>query len=74
MRETQETRIGSLGQEDPLEKEVATHASILTWGIPRKRSWQATVYGIAKGWTQMSKQASKQERQDRVSMFKTDFF
>ena len=30
----QETRVRSLGQEDPLEKEVATHFSILTWRIP----------------------------------------
>ena len=26
---------GSLGQEDPLEKEMATHSSILAWRIPR---------------------------------------
>ena len=30
----QETRVWSLGQEDPLEKEMATHSSILAWGIP----------------------------------------
>ena len=30
----QETRVWSLGQEDPLEKEVATHSSILAWKIP----------------------------------------
>jgi len=30
----QETRFGSLGQEDPLEKEMATHSSILAWRIP----------------------------------------
>ena len=30
----QETRVQSLGQEDPLEKEMATHSSILAWGIP----------------------------------------
>ena len=30
----QETRIGSLGQEDSLEKGMATHSSILAWGIP----------------------------------------
>ena len=30
----QETRIGSLGLEDPLEKEMATHSSILSWEIP----------------------------------------
>ena len=29
----QETRIQSLGQEDPLEKEMATHSSILVWKI-----------------------------------------
>ena len=30
----QETRVQSLGQEDPLEKEMATHPSILAWRIP----------------------------------------
>ena len=30
----QETRVRSLGQEDPLEKEMATHSSILAWEIP----------------------------------------
>ena len=30
-----ETRVRSLGQEDPLEKEMATHSSILAWRIPR---------------------------------------
>ena len=30
----QETRVRSLGQEDPLEKEMATHSSILAWKIP----------------------------------------
>ena len=29
-----ETRVQSLGQEDPLEKEMATHSSILAWTIP----------------------------------------
>ena len=31
----QETRVRSLGQEDPLEKEMATHSSILDWKTPR---------------------------------------
>ena len=31
----QETRVPSLGWEDPLEKEMATHSSILAWKIPR---------------------------------------
>ena len=30
----QETQVQSLGQEDPLEKEMATHSSILAWRIP----------------------------------------
>ena len=30
----QETQVGSLGQEDPLEKEMATHSTILAWEIP----------------------------------------
>ena len=34
MQETQETQIQSLGLEDPLQKEMSTHSSILTWGIP----------------------------------------
>ena len=34
LQETWETRIWSLGQEDPLEKEMATHSSILAWKIP----------------------------------------
>ena len=29
-----ETYVRSLGQEDPLEKEMATHSSILAWRIP----------------------------------------
>ena len=34
MHETQETRVQSLGWEDPLEKEMITHSSILAWRIP----------------------------------------
>ena len=34
MQETQETQVWSLGQEDPLEVEMATHSSILAWKIP----------------------------------------
>ena len=34
MQETQETWVQSLGQEDPLEKEMATHSSILAWKTP----------------------------------------
>ena len=34
MQEKQETWVWSLGQEDLLEKEMATHSSILAWKIP----------------------------------------
>ena len=34
MQETQEMQVQSLGQEDPLEKEMAIHSSILAWRIP----------------------------------------
>ena len=30
---TQETQVGTLGQEDPLEEEMATHSSIFAWNI-----------------------------------------
>ena len=30
----QETQVGSLGQKDPLEKEMTTHSSVLAWKIP----------------------------------------
>ena len=34
MQEMQETRVQSLCQEDPLEEEMATHSSIISWRIP----------------------------------------
>ena len=34
MQETQEMQVRSLGWEDPLEKEMAIHSSILAWKIP----------------------------------------
>ena len=35
MQEMQETQVRALGQEDPLEEEMATHSSILAWKIPQ---------------------------------------
>ena len=35
MQETQEMQVWSLGQEDPLKEEMATHSSILAWKIPQ---------------------------------------
>jgi len=48
--------VQSLGWEDPLEEGMATHSSILVWRIPldREARW-ATVYGVTKSWTRLSK-------------------
>ena len=46
---SQSPRVPSLGQEDPLEKEMATHSSILAWRIPMDRgAWWAAVHRVAK--------------------------
>ena len=51
----QETGVRSLGWEDPLEEEMATHFSILSWRIPMDRgAWWATVHGVTKSWTRLS--------------------
>ena len=50
-----ETWVRSLGQEDPLEKEMATHSSTLVWRIPVDRgAWQTIVHGVTKSWTRLS--------------------
>ena len=44
-----DTWVWSLGWEDPLEKGMAVHSSILAWRIPMDRgAWQAIVLGVAK--------------------------
>ena len=42
----QETQVQSLGQEDPLEKGMATHSSILAWRIP----WTKETGGLYSPW------------------------
>ena len=50
-----ETWVQFLGWEDPLEKGMAIHSSILAWRIPMDRGpWRATVHGIAERRTQLS--------------------
>ena len=49
----QEMWVQSLGLEDPLEEEMATHSSILAWKIPwtEEPEGGASVPGVAKSWT-----------------------
>ena len=47
----QETPVQSLGWEDPLEKEMATHFSTLAWRIPWTEEPDRLVCGVIKSWT-----------------------
>ena len=48
----QETWVSSLGQEDPLEKEMAIHSSILVWEIPWiEEPGGLQQMGSQKSWT-----------------------
>ena len=50
-----ETQVQSLGWEDPLEKEIAAHSSILAWENPMDGgAWWATAHGVAKSWNRLS--------------------
>ena len=50
-----ETRVQSLGWEDPLEKRMTIHSNILVWRIPMDRgAWRATVHGVTKSWIGLS--------------------
>ena len=44
----------SLGQEDPLKEEMATHSSILTWEIARTEEPGGQCSWVHKSWTQES--------------------
>ena len=48
LSEMQETQVRSLRKEDPLEKEKATHSSILAWSIP----WTEEPGRLQSMWTQ----------------------
>ena len=52
MQELQETQVRSLGQEDSLRKDMATHSSILAWRIPQTEELGGLQsMGVAKSWT-----------------------
>ena len=73
MQETQETQVQTLDGEDPLEKEMATHSSILAWKIPWTETLAtvcyslllkpATVCGVAKNLTWLSNWACTPARE-----------
>ena len=48
MQEPQKSQVQSLGREDPLEKEMTTHSSILAWGIPWTEEPGQGSHGVAK--------------------------
>ena len=45
-----ETRVWSLGWEDPLEKGMATHSSRIPW----RGAWRATIHEVANSWTRLN--------------------
>ena len=47
----QETRVRSLGQEDTLEKAMATHSSVLAWKVPWIEGPGSLGHGVAKSRT-----------------------
>ena len=57
-KETHEIQVQSLGQKDPLEKEMATHSSMLALENPMDRGdWQAVIHRVAKGRTRLGTHA-----------------
>ena len=50
----QETQVQSLGWEDPLEKEMATHSSVLAWRIPWTEEPSRLQSMGSKSWTGLS--------------------
>ena len=65
--------VGSLGQEDPLEEERATHLDILAWRIPMDRGarW-ATVHGVTQSWTQLSNLACSRHSDKEHALLQYD--
>ena len=57
MQEIQETCVQSLGQEDLLEEEMATHSVLLPEKFHGQRSLAATVHGVTKNQTKPSDSA-----------------
>ena len=69
MQETQDMRVVSLGWEDPLEKEMATHSNILAWRIPWTEEPGGLVNGLQKVGTaeRLTLSLSKQFQKEMLS-------
>ena len=64
----QETRVWSLGREDPLKKEMATHSNIPDWEIPwTGGSWWAAVHGVAESDTRHDVATKQQQEPFKTS-------
>ena len=53
-QETKEMQVPSLGPDDPLEKEMATHSCILAWRIPLTEDLGGLQSVGSQSWTQLS--------------------
>ena len=60
----QETQVRSLGWEDPLEKRMAPHSSILAWRIP----WTKEPVGYSPSWGHKESDTAEQLTQSFISL------
>ena len=64
-----ETRVQSLGWEDPLEKKMTTCSSVLVWEIP----WEEESGGLqSMGWQRVGHDLATKQQQDNISPFLSD--
>ena len=69
----QETPVRSLGWEDPLEKEMATHSRTLVWNIPwTEEPGRLQSMGVTKNWTQLSEFTSSSKFLLTIPCFSAD--
>ena len=65
-----ETGVQSLGREDPLEKEMATHSSTLAWKIPwTEEPCRLQSMGVAKSRTRLSNFTHSTVREPYTTLF-----
>ena len=73
MQEMQETQVQSLGQEDPLEEDMATHSSILAWRLPWTEEsgglQSMGLYRVRHDWSDLASMLEKK----RFSAYKIYF-